>query len=415
MNAQVPAATSPFNPAELLRIVAAAPHRLLFFGGATAVLLSMLWWAVWLLAQRSGWYALPVPALPAGWAHAIGMQYQALPMFMFGFLLTVFPRWMGLPAYARRHYIPVGGSLLLGYLAFHGGLLGSPWLVHLGIVLTLLGYAIGLSLLLRLLWLDGGRTWHAIACWCALALGFVGLLLCARYLHGGDARALFASIKIGTFGLLLPVFLTVCHRMLPFFSQAVTPGYQVYRPGWVLASMLGLIFIHLLLELAHAYAWLWLIDAPLAGFAALLVWRWRSNRMRRVRLLLVLHWGFAWLPVAFAMYALQSVWFAATGEFAMGRAPVHALTVGFFGSLLVAMVTRVTQGHSGRPLEMGRIPWICFLLLQLVALLRIAAEMLPDAPLWLTLSAIGWVIAFLPWVLRSLWIYLTPRLDRQPG
>jgi uncharacterized protein involved in response to NO len=406
---------SPFNPAELARVLAAAPHRLLFLGGATAVLLSMLWWAAWLLAQRSGWFALPPPALPAGWAHAIGMQYQALPMFMFGFLLTVFPRWIGLPAYRRRHYIPVGASLLLGYLAFHIGLLGVPVLVHAGVVLTLLGYLIGLSLLLRLLWLDGGRTWHAIACWSALALGFVGLLLAARFLHGGDARALFAAIKIGTFGLLLPVFLTVCHRMLPFFSHAVTPGYQIYRPAWVLATMLALIFAHLLLELAHAYAWLWLVDVPLAALAALLAWRWRSNAARRVRLLLVLHWGFAWLPIAFALYALQSAWFAASGEFAFGRAPVHALTVGYFGSLLVAMVTRVTQGHSGRPLEMGRIPWVCFVLLQIVVVVRIAAEALPDAPMWLAISAIGWVLAFLPWVLRSAWIYLTPRLDGNAG
>ena len=406
---------APFSPAELARIVAAAPHRLLFLGGATAVLLSMAWWALWLTAQRSGWFALPDAPLPAGWAHAIGMQYQALPMFMFGFLLTVFPRWMGLPAYTRRHYIPVGGSLLLGYLAFHLGLFGMPVLVHVGVVLTLLGYAIGLTLLLRLLWLDGGRNWHAIACWSALALGFIGLLLVARFLHGGDARALFAAIKIGTFGLLLPVYLTVCHRMLPFFSQAVIPGYRVYRPGWVLATMLALIFVHLLLELAHAYVWLWLVDAPLAALAAMLVWRWRFWQARRVRLLLVLHWGFAWLPVAFAMYAMQSAWFAASGEFALGRAPVHALTVGFFGSLLVAMVTRVTQGHSGRPLEMGRIPWICFLLLQGVVVVRIASEALPDAPLWLAISAIGWVVAFLPWVLRSAWIYLTPRLDRQPG
>jgi uncharacterized protein involved in response to NO len=408
-------APAPINVAELARVVASAPHRLLFFGGATAVLLSMLWWAAWLLAQRSGWYALPAPPLPAGWAHAIGMQYQALPMFMFGFLLTVFPRWMGLPAYTRRHYLPVGGCLLLGYLAFHVGLLGIPVLVHAGIVLTLAGYAIGLTLMLRLLWLDSGRTWHAIACWSALAFGFIGLLLAARYLHGGDARALFAAIKIGTFGLLLPVFLTACHRMLPFFSQAVIPGYRIYRPGWVLAVMLGLIFVHLLFELAHAYAWLWLVDVPLAALAAMLVWRWRIGQSCHLRLLLVLHWGFAWLPVAFAMYALQSAWFAATGEFALGRAPVHALTVGFFGSLLVAMVTRVTQGHSGRPLELGRVPWVCFLLLQVVVVLRIATEALPDAPAWLAITAFAWVLAFLPWVLRSTWIYLTPRLDGKAG
>jgi uncharacterized protein involved in response to NO len=35
--------------------------------------------------------------------------------------------------------------------------------------------------------------------------------------------------------------------------------------------------------------------------------------------------------------------------------------------------------------------------------------------MWLAISAIGWVLAFLPWVLRSAWIYLTPRLDGNAG
>ena len=406
---------SPFNASDLARIVAAAPHRLLFLGGATAVLLSMLWWSLWLTLQRFGAPPMPQPLLPAGWAHAIGMQYQALPMFMFGFLLTVFPRWMGLKPYAIAQYVPVGACLFLGYMLLHLGLMGWPTLVHLGLVLSIIGWLIGWSLLARLLWLDGGRTWHAISCWVALSMGLLGLLLTARYLHGADAIELFGAIKIRTFGLLLPVFLTVCHRMLPFFSQGVIVGYQSYRPAWVLVALLSLVYTHLLLELAHAYAWLWLVDAPIAALSALLVWRWRFWAARKVRLLWVLHLAFAWLPIAFTLYAVQSLCFAISGQFLLGRAPVHVLTVGFFGSMLVAMVTRVTQGHSGRPLEMGRIPWICFLLVQIVVLLRVAAELLPDAGAWLAVAAWAWVLAFLPWVLRSVWIYLRPRIDGKPG
>ena len=52
--------------------------------------------------------------VPAGWLHAIVMQYQVLPAFMFGFLLTVFPRWMSLPPLTRAHYVPVGVGLLGG-------------------------------------------------------------------------------------------------------------------------------------------------------------------------------------------------------------------------------------------------------------------------------------------------------------
>src|SRR5690606_18977203 len=78
-------------------LLAQAPHRLLFFVGASNVLLAMAWWLLWLLDAR--WQAIGLPQEPywGGWMHAFVMQYQLLPPFMFGFLLTVFPRWTGLP------------------------------------------------------------------------------------------------------------------------------------------------------------------------------------------------------------------------------------------------------------------------------------------------------------------------------
>ncbi len=104
-----------------------------------------------------------------------------------------------------------------------------------------------------------------------------------------------------------------------------------------------------------------------------------------------------------------------TANFILGRAPAHALFIGFFGSLLVAMVTRVTQGHSGRPLQLGRVAGVAFVLMQVVAMLRIVAELSADPMQWQVVAGLGWLLAFLPWVLRSGWIYLTPRVDGKPG
>jgi uncharacterized protein involved in response to NO len=132
-------------------------------------------------------------------------------------------------------------------------------------------------------------------------------------------------------------------------------------------------------------------------------------------LLRVLFVGFAWLPVAFALYSVQSIWYALAGDFILGRAPAHALFIGFFGSLLVAMVTRVTQGHSGRPLQLGKVAGFAFIALQLCAVLRIIAEVVTDSLAWQAITAVCWLIAFLPWVVRSLWIYSTPRADGRPG
>ena len=125
--------------------------------------------------------------------------------------------------------------------------------------------------------------------------------------------------------------------------------------------------------------------------------------------------GYAWLPIALLLYSVQSFIYLDGGGYTLGRGPAHALFIGFFGSLLVAMVTRVTQGHSGRPLVFGGAATFAFVVIQLVAVIRVMAELLPDQYAWHAAAAVGWILAFAPWVLRSLRIYTTPRLDGRPG
>lgn len=49
-------------PAGILRQLAAAPHRLLFFVGATNVLLAMSMWTLWLIGVR--WSRFRAPGMP---------------------------------------------------------------------------------------------------------------------------------------------------------------------------------------------------------------------------------------------------------------------------------------------------------------------------------------------------------------
>jgi uncharacterized protein involved in response to NO len=342
------------------------------------------------------------------------MLFQVLPPFFFGFLLTVFPRWMNLPPVPRRYYAAVGMGLLGGQVMVLISLCGVSALLIPGVALTTLGWALGLGLLLRLLWREQGRTWHALSCAVALLLGLIGLLLFLAYLLSGNARLVFVSLKLGSYGLLLPIYFTVAHRMFPFFASNVVRGYRPWRPFWLLGAMWALVALHLALELKHAYSWLWLADLPLLALTA--GWLWRNRCGGKAPLLLkVLFLGYAWLPVALALHSVQSLIYLSSGEFLLGRAPAHAMFVGFAGSLLVAMVTRVTQGHAGRPLEFGKWAMLAFVLIQLVTVTRIAAELWPSQYWLQSAAAVGWVLAFLPWVLRNSWIYLTPRADGQPG
>jgi len=406
---------SAIHPTSITRPAAlAAPHRLLFLGGAVAVLLSMAWWAVELGAGSLG-IDLPQPSIPPAWAHAMLAQYGMLPPFMLGFLLTVFPRWLGRPPLRVRHYLPLFVLQFGGYLLAVTGLLDRPRVMLAGFVLMLAALVLALGLLGGMLRAAGTRVQHAQSCFLALLLGALGEAAFVAYLLGAPWWWAMLAIQVGTFGFLLPMFVSVCHRMIPFFSANVVPGYRMLRPRWSLPLLWGLLLGHLALSLAHGFAWLWVVDAPLTLVLAWHAWAWQPWLAMRPGLLAVLHVAFAWLPLAFLLFTLQSAVLAATGIYVLGRAPLHALAIGFFGSMLVAMVTRVTQGHSGRPLRMGGAAWFGFATLQAVAAARIIAALGVDRELWLLLSAGGWLLAFAPWVARSAWIVLTPRADGAEG
>ncbi|AWV06381.1 NnrS family protein [Marilutibacter maris] len=401
-------------PPPSLHRLGGAPHRLMFFIGCVNLLAAMLWWTAWLAAARGALPAMPQPQPYAGWLHAFVMQYQMLPSFIFGFLLTTFPRWLDLPGFTARRFLPVGAGMFGGQLATLLGALGWGPGISVGLAMTAAGWLAGLIALGGCLLRDRDSNWHARSCFAALAIGFVGLLFWGGHVWGGSATAAFVSIKLGTFGMLLPVYLTVAHRMFPFFASRVVPGYVPWRPGWVLALFWALLAAHLTLELHHAYAWLWLVDIPLLAGSAMLLLRWWPDRPAP-GLLKVLFLGSLWLPLTFALYAAQSAAYQLTGAFWLGRAPAHALFIGFFGSVLIAMVTRVTRGHSGRSLRMPPIAWFAFATIQLCALSRIGAE-LAAAPLtWQLLSASLWLLALGPWALRMGHIYLSPRVDGKPG
>lgn len=414
--------------ASLKRLLMAAPHRPLFLAGVIAVIVAMLWWTLQLSSLRFGWAAWPQPSIPAGWGHAVLIQYGMFPPFMFGFLLTTFPRWTNGPTVPASRYIPVAGGVLGGYVLAHLGLLGMPALLKVGVSVMLGGYVVGIAALAGVLRRAKDRNSHAWFSLAALCSGALGLAAFLAWLFGAPADWAIASIKLGTFGFLLPMYFTVCHRMLPFFTKSKLDAvaqlrgpkqprisYEIIRPSWSLPVAWVLLLTRFVLDWRGQLQLLWLVDVPLLlvfGYHAL---AWQPWKAMGNGLLAVLHLAFAWLPVAFVLYVVQGLIYAIDGSAVLGRAPLHALGIGFFGSMLVAMVTRVTQGHSGRPLEMGAVPWVCFVLLQAVVVLRIGAELGGDMYLWLVLAGTGWLLAFLPWVLRSAWIYLTPRADGRPG
>lgn len=397
----------PSRPAHLL----AAPHRLGFFGGALMLALGALWWGGMLAARAAG-IALPWTVSP-GTAHALVMVFGFVPFFFTGFLFTAGPRWLQLPAVPARELLLPVAAMGLGWGAALAGFHASAALAALGLATAACGFALltGRFALLvlqspaadrdhaRLVLL--GCTVSALALWSAAT----GLAL------ERDAVAR-ASAHFALWGGVGLVFASVAHRMIPFFTAAALPTLDAWRPRALLVILVLLIGVQAPFAAAEAFgpgtvpAWALALRAAveLAG-GALLLWlalRWGLVQSLSIRLLAMLHMGFFWLGVAFTLGGLSHALMAASdGALSLGLAPLHAFTMGYLGSTLIAMATRVVCGHSGRPLVADNWAWAMFWVLQAAIVLRVAAALVPDASTPLTLLAVQfWIAAVGAWALR---------------
>jgi len=393
----------------------AAPHRMMMFGGAIQLVAVMFYWAVELFGRHTSLWDAPATTIPSIFAHAFLLLYTVFPFFIFGFLMTTYPRWMsGAPVPSARYQ---SAFILLtgGVAALYAGLLYSKTLAIAGITLLLCGYSIALHALWRVYRQAAARDKFYETCLnIALAGGWLGMAAYLGWLAGGSPGWLQLSLHAGMWWFLLPVAVTVSHRMLPFFSVNVLPDYQIYQPKATLLPMLALLAMHGALEMLLLTRWLWAVDLPLLILALLHSYKWQLRRSFAVRLLAILHVAFAWFSVALSLYVINSLALFFKFGPLLGRAPLHAAAIGFILSITLAMASRVTLGHSGRELKADTTTWVLFWGLSVVAILRIVAE-LPFGTHFNLLAASLWLLIAIVWSAKYAVIYLRPRLDGKPG
>ncbi len=392
----------------------AASHRSLFLAGVLQSVATLLWWIFHLDGRHPAAGAAPV------WAHVFLMIYTFFPFFIFGFLFTTYPNWMNTEKIAPSRALLVASLMTLGVILFYLGLaIGKP-VAATGVAAILAGWAVALHTLLKVLF--GVRhpdKRHPVVTSIALTFGGLGAVSYLFWQITGQPLWLSVARTAGIWFFLLPVFLTVSHRMIPFFSSRVLNNYVVVRPYWALWMMLACSAGHGVLQLSGETAYSWLTDLPLALCALYLSWAWGLLRSFHTRLLAVLHIAFAWLALAMLLFTAQSlISFLGNGQWIFRLAPMHALTIGFFSSMVLGMATRVTLGHSGRPLVLDRLSWALFLVIQAAATIRVAADLMPYSgwtmDLYL-LSGLIWLAGFTPWAVRYAPVYWRARADGQPG
>lgn len=415
------AAPTPWRAARLLD----GPHRLCFFWAGLSWAVAATWWAAQLLTVALWGSAWPWRTSSV-WVHGLWFSLGAMPLFIAGFMLTAGPKWLRRPPVAARELRLSVALFMLGWALALLGFQLQPAAAVAGLCLVTAGWT-GLTrrivqLVIGSSQADRRHPWLVV---CACATIGVCLAAASLVLAVGRPDLLHPVSRVALWGGVTTVFLVVSHRMLPFLGEGAWPALDVRWPAWPLWMVVSVPLVQSVATIVAPWAdalpvWRGLRSVHLAVVAALCFWialRWLRVRALRQPMVAMLFVGFLWWDATLWLAVVAA--FAAPGTAtarAVEVATLHALGMGFLGSTLLVMATRVSSTHSGRPQAMDSIARALYGLLQAAVVLRLVAALGPASALrLLPWAALAWMGVALVWALRhGRWLGL-PRQDGRPG
>ncbi|MGE5722879.1 MAG: NnrS family protein [Sphingomonadales bacterium] len=356
-----------------------------FFAGGAAWAVTAL--VLWLLAF-DGRLSLPIATDMLAW-HRHEMLFGFVAAIIAGFLLTAIPNWTG--------RLPIaGGPLAALWGLWFAGRLAMLFSAVVGPLLTAI---VDVSFFLVL----GALCAREVLAAKNRNVPAVGILLLLGVADAIDHAAMnglipdaMAGVR-AAIGLVMIMISLIGGRIIPSFTRnwMMKQGIKQGLPGQPTRFDLATIG----LTAAAMLAWVRLPGATASAVlliaAALLqavrLSRWRGLRAIRDPLVLVLHVGYAWVPAGLLLLGLSIV----DPGFPRSSA-VHALTAGAMASMILAVSTRATLGHTGHDLRAGGATSAIYLLVTAGALLRVIAPFgLLDYLTALRVAGIVWGAAFL--------------------
>jgi uncharacterized protein involved in response to NO len=387
-------------------IAFAYPFRI-FFILTGAYALSLI--AGWILFLFAAW------PLPLGWApmqwHSHEMIYGFVTAAIAGFVLTAMTNWTGAPPLRGRNL----ALLALLWFAGRAVMWLASWLpgwlvavVDLAFLPVLAGYIA--TVLLKH---NNRRNLILVA---VLVLLWAGNLL----MHIGFASGKTAFLQAGQlFGLDLVTVLIViiAGRITPLFTanwltKSGRDTSVIKRVQWVEIGALVSIFALLLTDVLP-------VPAAVIGGVALVAatfnaWRlmlWRGWLTLKEPLLWILHLSYFWLVLALLLRGM-SLFFPAIPPSLWQ----HTLGVGAIASLILGVMTRVSMGHTGRPLQLIKLGVWIYVMISLATVFRIMVPLgVLNFHFGILSASAAWILAFTFFLILYAPVLLHPRVDGRPG
>lgn len=372
--------------------------RPFYLGAAVFSCLAIPLWLALFLGRLS--LNLTVP--PLLW-HAHEMLFGFGVAVIVGFLLTAGKAWTGL-ATPRG---PVLGALAGLWLAARLAAVVGPYALYAVLDLLLLPLVAGI--LVDLLIRAGNRRNLPLA-GMLIALSVVNLVFHLSMLGTVELPPLRALH--GALALIVTIECVMAGRVVPAFTNSVTPGLNLKPQARMEQATLALTAVALLSWVFVLPTWFAFGALAAAGVAHVCrQWSWQPWVTRGRPILWILHAAYSWIPIGFILLALSELGWVTVSS------GVHALGVGATGALIIGMVTRTARGHTGRPLKASHVEVTAYGLVMAAAVSRVLLPILAPQWLvtWLLAAALAWSAAFgIYLVIYTPWL-LSTRLDGKDG
>ena len=356
--------------------------RPFFLLGAIYAGLAILMW----LPVLHGQLSMTTAFGPRDW-HVHEMLFGYVPAVMTGFLLTAVPNWTG--------RLPIQGGPLVTLVLIW--IAGRAAVTFSGLIGWLPAAAVDAAFLLTLAAVVAreivtGRNWRnlkVVAIVSVLALSNIAFHLEAFWRGAADTAT---RLAIGTIILLITL---IGGRIVPSFTRNWLARQGAGRLPAPLDRLDQVAIVATIIALA---TWIGLPLAPTTGAALVLagllqairLGRWAGYRALGEPLVLILHLGYAFVPIGFLLLG------AAAFDLVPVSAGIHAWTAGAIGAMTLAVMTRASLGHTGHDLTATATTQLIYVLVVIAACARIGAALIASwtVPL-LELSAFAWAGAFL--------------------
>lgn len=318
--------------------------------------------------------------------HVHELLYGFLPAVVTGFLLTAIPNWTG--------RLPIQGKpLLVLVLVWLAGRVCVTFSAQTGWLPAAIFDVTFLALVVAAAAREivTGKNWRNLR-----VVGLVTLLLAGNIAFHIEAHVR-GTAEYGTragIAVIVMLIVVIGGRIVPSFTRnwlaRENPGRLPAPFARFDVATMAVTAVALVLWVMQPTGQIVAAALMLAGVLNIVrLMRWAGDRTCRDRLVLILHVGYAFVPLGFLLAG------AAAFGIIVSSAGIHAWTVGAAGTMTLAVMTRASLGHTGNALVASPMTQAIYATVVIASLARICAALdggWSDALLHVT--AFAWCVAF---------------------